>query len=108
MRDDPDSTLPPEARNRSQDDAGEQAQTLADEALAGDPIEAADSERAPGPGTDLGDDGGSLPDLVDIQRQMVSDGRIDMSAYRGERNDDDVEEGLGPQGLEDDFPRGDP
>jgi hypothetical protein len=38
--------------------------------------------------------------------QMASSGRIDMSAYRGERNDDDVEQALGPEGEEDDFPRG--
>jgi len=54
----------------------------------------------------MADASGSTPDVVDHMNQMVRDGRIDMGAYRGERMDDDVEHGLGPQGLEDDFPRG--
>ena len=58
----------PEARNRSQDDAPDQAQSLADEALGLTPMtDAEESERVPS---------------------------------------SDVEHGLGPQGLEDDFPRG--
>ena len=95
-----------ESRNAAQDeDEGEQAQSFADEALGGDPsFGYGDSERVPSGGFDEG--GGSIPDLVDHMKQMVRDGRIDMSAFRGERNDDDVEEGLGPQGLEDDGPRG--
>ena len=93
----------PEAHNLAQDDSGEQAQTLADEALGREPLIAAgESEKAPGPeGSE-----GTLPDLVDTMGQMVSSGRIDMSAYRGERMDDDEEAALGPQGLEDDWPRG--
>lgn len=97
----------PEARNLSQDDAPEQAQTIADEALGRAPLaDAEDSERVPAAPADLDEDGGSRPDLVDTMGQMASSGRIDMSAFRGERNDDDVELGLGPDGLEDDFPRG--
>jgi hypothetical protein len=38
--------------------------------------------------------------------QMESSGRIDMSAYRGERSDDDEEGTFGEQGREDDFPLG--
>lgn len=96
--------LPPEARNPSQDDAADQAQTLADEATGrASAFEFGDSERAPGP---AGDDTGSMPDVVDHMNQMVSSGQIDMSAYRGERMDDDVEDGLGPDGMEDDFIRG--
>ena len=34
------------------------------------------------------------------------EGTTRMSAYLGERNDDDDDTGLGPDGLEDDFPRG--
>lgn len=104
---DPDRDAAPEARNKSQDDAPDQAQTLADEALGRAPLaDAEESERVPSAGVDLADASGSTPDVVDHMNQMVRDGRIDMSAYRGERNDDDEETGLGPQGLEDDFPRG--
>lgn len=104
---DPDLDAAPEARNKSQDDAPDQAQTLADEALGRAPLaDAEESERVPSSGVDLADASGSTPDVVDHMRQMIRDGRIDMGAYRGERNDDDEETGLGPQGLEDDFPRG--
>lgn len=104
---DPDRDEAPEVRNKSQDDAPDQAQTLADEALGRAPLaDAEESERVPSSGVDLADASGSTPDVVDHMRQMIRDGRIDMGAYRGERNDDDEETGLGPQGLEDDFPRG--
>lgn len=97
------ANLPPEAHNPEQDDAPQQAQTLADEALGRAPVfEGGDSEKPPA-GLD---EEGSAPDLVDHMNQMVSSGRIDMSAFRGERMDDDEEGGLGAQGLEDDFPRG--
>lgn len=103
----PAASTAPETRNTSQDDAPEQAQTLADEALGNDPApDAGDSDRAPASGTDIADDAGSVPDLVDHMNQMVTGGRIDMGAYRGERNDDDVEGALGPQGEEDEGPRG--
>jgi len=39
-------------------------------------------------------------------KQMVSSGRIDMGAFRGERNDDDEEGMLGEAGIDDDTPRG--
>ena len=98
--------LAPEAHNRSQDDAGEQAQTLADEALGrGSDFGAGDSEKPEYSGfSDTDDD--STPDLVDTMNQMVSSGHIDMGAFRGERNDDDEEDGLGEQGIENDTPRG--
>ena len=107
-----DATLPPEAHNESQDDEGEQAQSVADEALGRrqgyDDADLDESERVSGGhSTALGDEeSGSAPDLVDTMKEMVRGGRIDMSAFRGERNDDDEEDGLGPQGLEDDWPRG--
>jgi hypothetical protein len=63
---------------------------------------AEDSERVSGDG----DEPGSTPDLVDHMKQMVSSGRIDMGAYRGERNDDDEEGGLGRSGIDDETPRG--
>ncbi|HUQ13889.1 MAG TPA: hypothetical protein VM055_06400 [Novosphingobium sp.] len=95
--------LAPEAHNSEQDDEGSQAQTLADEALGrtGTSFGLSDSEKAPG-----GAEDGGLPDLVDHMRQMETSGRIDMSAYRGERSDDDEEGTHGEQGREDDFPLG--
>ena len=101
-----DPELTPEAHNASQDDAAEQAQTIADEALhRASAFETGDTEKPKYQG--IGDDDeDSTPDLVDTMNQMVSSGRIDMGAYRGERNDDDEEAGLGEQGLEDDGPRG--
>ena len=96
----------PEAHNQSQDDAGEQAQTLADEALGrSSDFDFGDSEK-PEYGGVSDTDGDSTPDLVDTMNQMVSSGHIDMGAFRGERNDDDEEDGLGEQGLEEGGPRG--
>lgn len=92
-----------EAHNASQDDESEQAQWVAGEVLRHG-AHFGDSERVPSGG--FGEEGGSTPDLVDHMKQMVTDGRIDMSAYRGERMDDDDEDGLGPQGRENDRPRG--
>ena len=102
----PDNDQAPEAHNQSQDDEGEQAQTLADEALGrGSDFGEGESEKPESAG--ISDtDGDSTPDLVDTMSQMVSSGRIDMGAFRGERNDDDDEDGLGEQGLEDEGPRG--
>ena len=88
-------------------DAGLVTTEWLDEALGRAPLaNAEESERVPSSGVDMADASGSTPDVVDHMNQMVRDGRIDMGAYRGERMDDDVEHGLGPQGLEDDFPRG--
>jgi len=92
----------PEAVNREQDDEAAQTQTLADEALGRAPLVAAlsDSEKVGGGIDDL-----DTPDLVDHMNQMVTSGRIDMSAYRGERSDDDIENLYGEQGIDDDTPR---
>ena len=60
-----------------------------------------DSEKVRG-----GDPGDGTPDLVDHMNQMASSGRIDMSAFRGERSDDDEEGLYGEDGIEDDTPRG--
>lgn len=93
--------LPSEAHNAEQHDEDAQAQTLADEVLSRRPdLAVGASEQAPS----RGDDSGGSPDLVDRMNQMVSSGRIDMSAFRGERNDDDEDGMLGARGLEDDFP----
>ena len=93
--------LAPEAHNAEQDDEGAQAQTVADEALRARGESVSDSEKVPG-----GDPGDGVPDLVDHMNQMASSGRIDMSAFRGERSDDDEEGLYGQDGIEDDTPRG--
>ena len=101
--DDPrmNADLAPEAHNSEQDDEGAQAQTLADEALRGRGEGLSDSGKVRG-----GDPGDGTPDLVDHMNQMASSGRIDMSAFCGERSDDDEEGLYGEDGIEDDTPRG--
>lgn len=97
-------TSAPETVNSEQEDGGAQAQTVADEAIArGTSVvgEHGETERAAGNSDDSG-----MPDLVDHMNQMVSSGVIDMSAYRGERSDDDEEGMLGDGGIDDDTPRG--
>ena len=102
----PDPDLAPEAHNSSQDDAGEQAQTLADEVLGrAAAVKSGDTEKPHYAGIS-DSDGDSTPDLVDTMNQMVSSGHIDMGAFAGERSDDDEEGSLGEQGLEDEGPRG--
>ena len=93
--------LAPEAHNSEQDDEGAQAQTVADEALRGGRESLSDSEKVPGGEPDDG-----TPDLVDHMNQMASSGRIDMSAFRGERSDDDEQGLYGEDAIEDDTPRG--
>lgn len=86
--------------NSEQDDEMEQAQTLADEVLAGcanDPSPL-DSEKDDND-SDLMDD--STQDLVDHMRDMEQSGRIDMGAFRGEPNHDDNEDKYGETGRED-------
>ncbi|MET0252213.1 MAG: hypothetical protein ABW203_08555 [Novosphingobium sp.] len=94
----PDDILAPETVNGEQEDEGAQAQTLADEALGRSvpSFGLSDSEKVSG-----GFDDADIPDLVDHMNQMASSGRIDMSAFRGERNDDDEDGMLGEQGDED-------
>ena len=80
----------PDAANLEQEDESSQAQTVADEALGR-------SEDAGEFGLDdtekvkTGDETDDVQDLVDHMRQMETSGRIDMSAYQGERNDDEEE-----------------
>jgi hypothetical protein len=90
--------LAPENRNAEQDDAGDQAQTLADEALgrSSDDFGLDDSDKV-----STGDESDDVPDLVDHMKQMVTSGRIDKDAYRGEPNFDDDEDKYGP-GADDD------
>ncbi len=86
LNDDP----PPETVGSSDREEADQAQSVADEELDGEEFGLSDSTKV-GSG-EVDDD---VPDLVDHMREMVTSGRIDMSAYRGERNDDDEDGTLG-------------
>jgi hypothetical protein len=90
----------PETVNRDQNDEPQQAQTLAGEAR----IPIADLALHDSDKGESGVDAPEAQDVVEHMRQMVTSGRIDMSAYRGERSDDDTDE-LGEQGIDDDSPR---
>lgn len=96
------SAAAPEAVNLEQDDEGAQAQTVADEALGrvqggpgtgrgAEPFGLDDTEKVK-----TGDETDDVQDLVDHMRQMETSGRIDMSAFAGERNDDEEECRYGP------------
>jgi hypothetical protein len=80
--------LAPELAGDEQEEEGAQAQTLADEALdrATSAFGLEDSEKV-----SSGDETDDVQDLVDHMNHMASSGRIDMGAYRGERNDDEEE-----------------
>jgi hypothetical protein len=80
--------LAPETANAEQDDASQQAQTVAQQAEGHvtTTLSLGESERAKG-----GIEGADEQDLVDHMRQMDTSGIIDMSAYRGEDNHDDLE-----------------
>lgn len=82
----------PETVNLEQDDEDAQAQTVADDAMdrATSVLGLSDTEKVSG-----GIDDDDAQDLVDHMRQMESSGRIDMDAFRGERNDDDEDGILG-------------
>jgi hypothetical protein len=91
----------PELHNAEQDDELAQAQTLADEALAGGARDASplDSLKPDDEGEVMDD---SSQDLVDKMRDMEQSGRIDMGAYRGEPNHDDEEDMYGDVADDDD------
>lgn len=91
-----DSDLAPETVNDEQEDESAQAQTVADEAMERNTsvLGLEDSKKVP-----AGDDTDDVQDLVDHMVQMETSGRIDMSAYRGERNDDD-DDGLYGDGAD--------
>jgi hypothetical protein len=87
--------LAPENENAEQDDEDAQAQTLANEAVGRSPDDfgLGDTQK-----DEDNSDFADTQDLVDHMNQMVSSGRIDMSAFRGEPNFDDEEGLLGPGG----------
>ena len=89
--------LAPENANAEQDDAPDQAQTVAAQAMRGNAEPGlGDTEKVSG-----GLDDFDAQDLVDHMEQMVTSGRIDLSAYRGEPNLDDEEGAYGPGAEED-------
>lgn len=86
--------LAPETHNSEQDESGEQAQDVAQEARGSTTAESPlDSKKAPG-NSNVTDD--STQDVIDHMRDMEQSGRIDMDAYRGEPNHDDNEDKYGP------------
>jgi hypothetical protein len=90
--------LAPENDNSEQEDEDAQAQTVADDALSLTSEDGlSDSEKV-----STGDDSDNVQDLVDHMNQMDRSGRIDMDAYRDERNDDDEDGLMGEQGDEED------
>jgi len=100
---DPEDTAP-ETVNNEQEDGEAQAQSVAEDALSRATSVLGEQdlgERVPGPD----DDSGGMPDLVDHMKHMVTSGVIDMSAFRGERSDDDEEGMLGEGGIDDETPR---
>jgi len=84
--------LAPETHNDEQDDHLSQAQSIAEDALAGLAFEPSplDSIKVNG-----GLDDDSTQDLIDHMRDMEQSGRIDMDAYAGEENLDDNEDKYG-------------
>ena len=95
--------LAPETINSEQEDADAQAQTVAEQALNRSiSVLGEEDSRKLSSSFDTVD----AQDLVDHMNQMVSSGVIDMSAYRGERSDDDEEGMLGDGGIDDDNPPG--
>lgn len=90
--------LPPETVNMSQEDEDTQSQTLASASGGHDTADFVLEESDKPPAQDASDD---VQDLVDHMHDMVQSGRIDMDAYRGERNDDDEEGMFGPGGDDD-------
>lgn len=91
----------PEIDNVEQDDEPAQAQEVARQARGrGETLGLSPSGKGPTGG------GGAVEDLVDHINQMDRSGKLDYSAYRGERNDDD-EAGLFGQASEEDDDSGD-
>ena len=89
----------PELHNAEQDDELDQAQTVADEALAGGARDASPLDSVKPGDDDLDDD--STQDLIDKMRDMEQSGRIDMGAFTGEPNHDDEDEAYGENRDED-------
>jgi hypothetical protein len=85
----------PDRVHGEQDDEEAQAQSVSGQAYHRQAPGLDETVKVPG-GTPADD----VPDLVDRMRQMDSSGLIDMSAFAGERNDDDEEGRYGPAAEE--------
>jgi hypothetical protein len=96
----PIDDLSPEMDNDEQND-GDQAQDVADDALNFATDLSEDSEHGGNPNIAavMPDD---APDLVDTMNQMVSSGFIDNGAFAGEPMHDDEEDRLGQTDRDDD------
>lgn len=94
----PNAGFAPETVNLSEEDEDAQSQSVAADAalLEESPFGLEDSVKV-----SSGSPEDDVEDLVDHMRSMVRSGRINMDAFRGERNDDDEEGALGPAGEED-------
>ena len=93
----------PETCNSEQDDEAAQAQTVSDDAVRGIADRGSAHESRRGGATNPAQiDPDDAQDVVDHMNQMERSGRIDMDAYRGERNDDDEPETLGEAAREPD------
>lgn len=91
-----DEAAAPEAYNPEQDDEASQAQSVSGEAYYRGGLGLGETVKVP-----TGGEGDDVQDLVDHMRQMDSSGMIDMSAYAGERNDDEEEGRYGGAAEED-------
>ena len=93
----------PETFKSEQDDEAAQAQTVSDDAIGGiaDRASAHESRRG-GASNPAQIDPDDAKDVFDHMNQIERSGRIDMDAYRGERNDDDEPETLGEAAREPD------
>jgi hypothetical protein len=91
--------LPHETRNREQDDAGTQAQDVAEDAQRGDSRTSSPLESTKPRSRDHDPAPDSSRDLIDERNRMEGEGRIDMSAFAGEPNNDDEPETYGGEAL---------
>jgi hypothetical protein len=83
----------PDLQNSEQNEAGTQAQDVAEDALHPSPDEDDVLESSPGGNTDPGDlVPRDVPDLVDNLNHMLSSGEIDMGAFEGEELMDDEDD----------------
>lgn len=81
--------LAPETHNAEQDQRGEQAQDVADEARDPDTHTGGGTESRKAPSPDYDNLSGHETDLVEVMRDMEDTGVIDNGAFSGEPDHDD-------------------
>ena len=91
-----------ETRNREQDDAGTQAQDVAEDARREDSRISSPLESTKPANDDYDPAPDSKGDLIDEMNRMEGEGRIDMSAFAGEPNHDDEPGIYGGETTDDD------